>query len=155
MKLPFQLPRRWPLYVLGVFILSLCLLTAVGERGVLHLWRLTGEKARLDEENYRLQKENEGLRQRISKLRNDNFYLEKMAREELNLVRPGNYHRFRHRSPKIRRGPSAAILRIAPVNGTKTTPVSPTTCLPSDFVTRTNFAFCLRPQRHNQPPAFA
>jgi cell division protein FtsB len=89
MKLPFQLPRRWPLYVLGVFILSLCVLTAVGERGVLHLWRLTGEKARLDEENYRLQKENEGLRQRISKLRNDNFYLEKMAREELNLVRPG------------------------------------------------------------------
>ena len=69
--------------------MSLCVLTAIGERGVLHLWRLTGEKARLDEENYRLQKENEGLRQRISKLRNDNFYLEKMAREELNLCAPG------------------------------------------------------------------
>ena len=41
------------------------------------------------EVNNRLQKENEGLRQWISKLRNDNFYLEKMAREELNLVRPG------------------------------------------------------------------
>jgi cell division protein FtsB len=106
MKLPFQLPRRWPLYVLGVFILSLCLLTAVGERGVLHLWRLTGEKARLDEENYRLQKENEGLRQRISKLRNDNFYLEKMAREELNLVRPGEIiYRFApSEAKKNRRG---------------------------------------------------
>jgi cell division protein FtsB len=106
MKLPFQLPRRWTLYVLGVFILSLCLLTAVGERGVLHLWRLTGEKARLDEENYRLQKENEGLRQRISKLRNDNFYLEKMAREELNLVRPGEIiYRFApSEAKKNRRG---------------------------------------------------
>lgn len=106
MKLPFQLPRRWPLYVLGVFILSLCVLTAIGERGVLHLWRLTGEKARLDEENYRLQKENEGLRQRISKLRNDNFYLEKMAREELNLVRPGEIiYRFApSEAKKNRRG---------------------------------------------------
>ena len=106
MKLPFPLPRRWTLSVLGVFILSLCVLTAVGERGVLHLWHLTGEKARLDEENYRLQKENEGLRQRISKLRNDNFYLEKMAREELNLVRPGEIiYRFApSEAKKNRRG---------------------------------------------------
>jgi cell division protein FtsB len=89
MNLPFHLPQRWTLYVLGFFILSLCVLTAVGERGVLHLWRLRGEKAKLDEENYRLQRENETLRQRISKLHNDNFYLEKLAREELNLVRPG------------------------------------------------------------------
>ena len=89
MNIPFQLPLRWMLYVLGFFILSLCLLTAVGDRGALHLWRLRAEKARLDEANYRLQKENETLRQRISKLRNDDFYLEKMAREELNLVRPG------------------------------------------------------------------
>jgi cell division protein FtsB len=104
MKLPFQWSRRWTLYVLGFFILSLCVLTAVGERGVLHLWRLKGEKTRLDEENYRVQKENEGLRQRISKLRNDNFYLEKMAREELNLVRPGEIiYRFPPSEPKKNR----------------------------------------------------
>lgn len=89
MNLPFHLPWRRTLYVLGFFILLLCVLTALGDRGVLHLWRLKGEKAKLDEENYRLQKENESLRQRISKLRNDNSYLEKLAREELNLVRPG------------------------------------------------------------------
>lgn len=105
MQLPFHLPQQWALYVLGCFILSLCILTAVGERGVLHLWRLRGEKARLDEENYRLQKENEGLRQRISKLRNDNYYLEKMAREELNLVRPGEIiYRFPPSEPKKIRG---------------------------------------------------
>lgn len=89
MNLRFHLSQRRTLYVLGFFILSLCILTALGERGVLHLWRLKGEKTKLDEENYHLQKENESLRQRISKLRNDNAYLEKLAREELNLVRPG------------------------------------------------------------------
>ena len=50
---------------------------------------VTGEKIRLDEQNYRLQKENEALRQRIHRVRNDDDYLEKLAREELNMVRPG------------------------------------------------------------------
>ncbi|HEY7316577.1 MAG TPA: septum formation initiator family protein [Candidatus Binatia bacterium] len=105
MPLPFHLPQRWALYTLGFFIICLLMLTAVGERSVLHLWRLWGEKAKLDEENYRLQNENEGLRQRISKLRNDNFYLEKMAREELNLVRPGEIiYRFPPAEPKKNRG---------------------------------------------------
>ena len=89
MNLPFQLSRRRILYVLGFFILSLSALTAVSEHGVFHLWQLKSEKAKLDQENYRLQKENQSLRQRVSKLRNDNFYLEKWAREDLNLVRPG------------------------------------------------------------------
>jgi cell division protein FtsB len=105
MNLPFQLPQRWLLYVLAFVILSLCLVTAVGERGVLHLWRLRGEKAKLDEENYRLQRENEALRQRISRLRNDNSYLEKLAREELNLVHPGEIiYRFAPSEPKKSRG---------------------------------------------------
>lgn len=119
MNLRFQLPRRWMVYALGFFILSLCLLTAVGERGVLHLWRLRGEKTKLDEENYRLQKENEGLRQRISKLRNDNFYLEKMAREELNLVRPGEIiYRFRPLEPKTNK---AGTLNSDPVESRPST----------------------------------
>ena len=89
MKVPFHLPPRWIPYLLGLFILSLLILGVLGERGAFHLWRLQGEKAKLDEENYRLQKENETLRKRISMLRSDDFYLEKLAREDLNLVRPG------------------------------------------------------------------
>ncbi len=77
---------------------------------MLHLWRLRGEKTRLDEENYRLQKENEGLRDRISKLRNDNFYLEKMAREELNLVRPGEIiYRFPPSEAKKNSGGAVSV----------------------------------------------
>lgn len=85
----FRLSERWPLYVFGTLISLLTLVTIVGERGALHLWRLHGEKNNLDEQNYRLQRENEALRQRIWRFRNDNNYLEKLAREELNLVRPG------------------------------------------------------------------
>jgi cell division protein FtsB len=89
MALQLRLPRSWPVYVFGSLILLLSLVTIVGERGALHLWRLRGEKNRLDAENYRLQKENDALRQRVSRIRNDNHYLEKLTRDELNLVRPG------------------------------------------------------------------
>lgn len=89
MRLRLSLPPRWPVYVIGVLIVLLSLVTLVGERGALHLWRLRGEKARLDEQNYRLQKENESLRRRVQDIRNDDDYLEKLAREELNMARPG------------------------------------------------------------------
>jgi len=103
----FRLSERWPLYVFGTLISLLTLVTIVGERGALHLWRLHGEKSNLDEQNYRLQKENEALRLRISRLRNDDAYLEKLAREELNLVRPGEV---------IYRFPKAATRRNSALN---------------------------------------
>ncbi len=89
MTFPLTLPQRWPIYLIGALIVLLSLVTLVGERGALHLWRLRGEKVRLDEQNYRLQKENESLRQRVQGIRNDDDYLEKLAREELNMTRPG------------------------------------------------------------------
>ena len=103
----FRLSERWPLYVFGTLISLLTLVTIVGERGALHLWRLHGEKSNLDEQNYLLQKENEALRLRISRLRNDDAYLEKLAREELNLVRPGEV---------IYRFPKAATRRNSALN---------------------------------------
>jgi cell division protein FtsB len=109
MKVPFHLPPRWIPYLLGLFILSLLVLSLLGERGAFHLWRLRGEKAKLDEENYRLQRENENLRKRISMLRNDDFYLEKLAREDLNLVRPGEIiYRFPSSEPKSGRDENAS-----------------------------------------------
>jgi cell division protein FtsB len=100
MTLPFHISQRHFLYVLGGLILLLMVVTVVGERGAIHLWRLRGEKSRIDEQNYRLQKENEALQQRVSRIRNDNHYLEKLAREELNLVRPGEViYRFPKSKP--------------------------------------------------------
>jgi len=101
MPIRLRLPSAWPLYLLGSLILMLSLVTIVGERGALHLWRLRGEKTQLDEQNYRLQTENRTLRQRIARIRNDNQYLEKLAREELNLVRPGEVvYRFPKAAPR-------------------------------------------------------
>ena len=102
----FTLPQRWPLFLIGTLILLLCLVTIVGERGALHLWRLRGEKSRLDEQNYRLQKENETLRRRIVSIRNDDDYLEKVAREELHLARPGDIV-YRFQAPRPRDVPAS------------------------------------------------
>jgi len=100
MTLPFHISQRHLFYFLGGLILLLAVVTVVSERGAIHLWRLRGEKSRIDEQNYRLQKENEALRQRVSRIRNDNHYLEKLAREELNLVRPGEIiYRFPKSQP--------------------------------------------------------
>lgn len=111
MSLRFRLSERWPLYVFGALISLLTLVTIVGERGALHLWRLRGEKSNLDEQNYRLQRENEALRQRISRLRHNDAYLEKLAREELNLVRPGEVI---YRFPKAAEARHNNVLNEAP-----------------------------------------
>lgn len=97
MSLRISLSPRWPIYLLGTLIVLLALVTIIGERGALHLWRLRAEKVRLDEQNFRLQQENESLRQRIWRIRHDDDYLEKLAREELNMVRPGEVvYRFQN-----------------------------------------------------------
>lgn len=89
MPLRPRLPPNWAAYLFGTLTVLLSLVTIVGERGALHLWRLRDERNSLDAQNYRLQKENDILRQRISRIRNDKHYLEKLAREELNMVRAG------------------------------------------------------------------
>lgn len=104
MKLLVHFSSRWLLYFLACSIVLLSLYTIIGERGAIHLWRLRGEKAKLDEQNYRLSKETEALRQRITRLRYDDSYLEKIAREELNLVRPGEIiYRFPPSEPRSQR----------------------------------------------------
>lgn len=82
-------PRRWLLYIPPAFLLALSIFTVFGEGGGLHLWRLWQEKEKLEEKNFLLQTENEMLRERIYRLRHDDRYLERVAREELNLVHPG------------------------------------------------------------------
>lgn len=100
MKLRFRVPPSWPLYLLASLMVLISLVTVLGERGALHLWRLRGEKNQLDEQNFRLQKENDALRRRITRIRRDDRYLEKLAREELNLVRPGEVvYRFPGANP--------------------------------------------------------
>src|SRR6202008_2274648 len=106
MRLSLPRSQHWLIYGLALLIILLSLYAMTGEWGVIHLWRLGGEQAKLDEQNYRLQKENDALRQRIFRLRNDNSYLENLARAELNLEGPGaGIYRFSLSEPRrSRRG---------------------------------------------------
>ena len=57
--------------------------------GYLDLRKFNREVARLDEKNGELEKANENLRLEIEALKEDRFYIEKVAREYLGLVKPG------------------------------------------------------------------
>ncbi|MGH7928529.1 MAG: FtsB family cell division protein [Candidatus Binatia bacterium] len=102
MNLRPRISHTWALYGWASLIVLLLVYAIVGERGAIHLWRLQGEKVKLDEQNYRLQKDNEALRDKITRLRSDNRFLEQIAREELNLVRPGEVI-YRFRDPQTTR----------------------------------------------------
>ena len=67
----------------------------------------------LEERNFLLQRENEALRERIYRIRNDDRYLEKIAREELGLVRPGEIV-YRFPSTESKRNRSNAISEPSP-----------------------------------------
>jgi len=86
-------PAKILLGLLFILILIACL-TLFGERGLLRLYRMQGELVRLAEENKSLVEENRALESEIMRLRSDRDYLEKLAREELGLIREGEmvYH---------------------------------------------------------------
>jgi|SRR6266508_6078006 len=84
------LPATLVLYVL------LAVSTLVGQRGLLHLWELRQEQRALEADVFALLRENEDLRDRLTRLQTDDEFLEKVAREELNFVRKGELvYRFR------------------------------------------------------------
>ncbi|MGQ4810279.1 Cell division protein FtsB [Candidatus Entotheonellaceae bacterium PAL068K] len=73
---------------------GLCLVTMMGlsiwgERGFLAMWRMQHELVRLAHEVEAIEHENARLVHEIKRLRDDMGYIEKVAREELGLVRPG------------------------------------------------------------------
>ena len=110
------LPRPHPVwFVAGV--LALLLGAAVfGDNGVLHLRRLRAEIESLHRDVQALEAENERLTRAITELRSDPSALERIAREELGLVRPGErVLRFpRSSRPTREAGGSAADTQRAP-----------------------------------------
>ena len=98
-----SLPRCWLTTTIVTLLVTLSLFTIFGDRGLLHLWRLSGEKRKLDESNFRLQRANEALREQVYRLHHDDRYLEKIAREDLGLVRRGEFvYRFSSSEPEVK-----------------------------------------------------
>ena len=70
--------------------------TLVGQHGLLHLQEIRQEHQALEAEAFTLARENVDLQDRITRLKTDDEFLEKVAREELGFVGKGEIvYRFR------------------------------------------------------------
>lgn len=95
--------RRWRrrLRVVGAAVLLLGIFAAVGERGIIRLYRLARTRADLALEIGRLNEANQQLAEQARALREDPSRLEAIARDELGLVRPGeSIYDFRPTRPQ-------------------------------------------------------
>ena len=73
----------------GLFILSMMALAIHNDKGFLAMWEKQHELAVLENGTADVEAVNAELRREIWRLQNDLEYIEKIAREELRLVRPG------------------------------------------------------------------
>ncbi len=76
------------------FFLLLVLMAVFHENGILNAYLLEQEQIKLKFENENLRAKNEKLRLEIAGLKSDPYEIEKIAREKLNLIKPGDrvYH---------------------------------------------------------------
>jgi cell division protein FtsB len=89
------LRRLWLPATLVLYAL-LAASTLVGQHGLLHLQELRQEQQALEAEAFTLTRENADLHERIDRLKTDDEFLEKVAREELGFVGKGEIvYRFR------------------------------------------------------------
>ncbi len=84
-------PRKYKGALIAcVVALVLFVIAALGgDHGLVHLLRLRSEQADLEHMAFELQQSNEHVRQRIRRLESDDWYIEKLARERLGMVKNG------------------------------------------------------------------
>lgn len=81
--------KRSLLLLILLFFLALGVLTFLGEKGILHLFRLEKELARIKETNMKMEEENQKLREEVKRLQHEKRYIEEVARKELGMVKDG------------------------------------------------------------------
>lgn len=83
--------HRW---MIGIIILILLFIFFTGNRSLFKLYSLYNQKHTLDKQKESLIKENQEIREEIEKLKNDDKYIEKLAREKYNMKKEGEdiYH---------------------------------------------------------------
>ena len=80
--------KKYLLWV-GLSVAGMILFAVFGGRGIMQIYQLKEERNRIQESNARLQEDNRKLAEKISRLRNSKEEVEKVAREELGLVKKG------------------------------------------------------------------
>ena len=74
----------------GIAVLVLCAVSAVfGSGGVIHLRRLQAQQAEVEATAYAMTQRNARLRAHLDRLETDDAYLEKVVRERLGWIKPG------------------------------------------------------------------
>lgn len=81
--------RRWLVALGCLLFLLFCLHQILGDNGYLALRARQREVRQLENEVRRLAEENQRLDREVNRLRNDPRAIERVAREEMKLVRPG------------------------------------------------------------------
>ena len=87
---------------LGFFLL-LVLMAVFHENGILNAYRLEQEQLKMKHENKILRARNEKFRLEIDVLKSDPYEIEKIAREKLNLIKPGDqvYYIVQTKNPLV------------------------------------------------------
>ena len=103
-------PRKYKGILIGCSLFLVCYLGVIicGDHGLIHLLRVRAEQHNLEQQAFQLQQRNEQLRTRLRRLQSDDAYIERLARERLGLVKPGEIV-FRVRPP----GRTAAARKVA------------------------------------------
>ena len=81
--------RKRILVLILCFFLILGVVTFLGDRGILHLFRLKKELARIQEANVQLVQENAKLKEDVERLKHEKRTIEEIARRELGMVKEG------------------------------------------------------------------
>ena len=74
---------------IGLFLVVMMAVAIGNDRGFLAMWRMQHDIVQLAYEVQAIELENRDLWHNIERLRSDMAYIERIAREELGLVRPG------------------------------------------------------------------
>jgi cell division protein FtsB len=74
----------------GILLLALCAFSAVfGSGGVVRLRGLSAEQVQAEAEAYQMAQHNNQIREHLTRLEGDDAYLEKIVRERLGWIKPG------------------------------------------------------------------
>lgn len=74
---------------IGFMVLLIMAATVFGDHGLLNLVRYKRQEQALANEAEKIKAENDLLRLKIERLRADEGYIERLAREDLGMVKPG------------------------------------------------------------------
>jgi len=85
--------------VIGLLLAVILGFTVFGDRGLVSLIRMKRHKEALVREKNKLETKNQKLRSEIDRLEDDYLYIERLAREELGMVKP---HEFVFQFPSSR-----------------------------------------------------